>query len=90
VLVQKSGYFARASAPNEADLQLIDRCVKRAVETALSGGASGVVGEDEARDGELRVIEFTRIKGGKPFDVKVPWFGELLASIGQPPPAARD
>jgi diphosphate-dependent phosphofructokinase len=45
---------------------------------------SGVVGQDEDRGDELRAIEFSRIKGGKPFDVNVPWFQELLASIGQP------
>jgi pyrophosphate--fructose-6-phosphate 1-phosphotransferase len=88
VLVQKSGYFARASAANEADLQLIDRCVKLAVEAALGGESAGVIGEDEERADALRVIEFSRIKGGKPFAVDAPWFGELLASIGQPLTAA--
>jgi len=34
--------------------------------------------------GILRAIEFPRIKGGKPFDPATPWFGELLAGIGQP------
>ena len=84
VLVQKSGYYARASAANESDLKLIDRCVELAATTALTGGAGGVVGEDEEQGDVLRVIEFPRIKGGKPFDVKAPWFGQLLASIGQP------
>jgi pyrophosphate--fructose-6-phosphate 1-phosphotransferase len=32
----------------------------------------------------LRAIEFTRIKGGKPFDLGVGWFAELLQAIGQP------
>jgi pyrophosphate--fructose-6-phosphate 1-phosphotransferase len=32
----------------------------------------------------LRAIEFPRIKGGKPFDVALPWFGTLLREIGQP------
>ena len=32
----------------------------------------------------LRAIEFPRIKGGKPFDIATPWFGELLQAIGQP------
>ncbi len=84
VLVQKSGYYARASAANSADLALIDRCVDLAVDTALKGGVGGVTGEDEERGNELRVIEFPRIKGAKPFDVKAPWFSELLQSLGQP------
>ena len=82
-LVQKSGYFSRAAPANDEDLALIARCVDKAVECALRG-ESGVVGEDEDRGGELRVIEFDRIRGGKPFDIDVPWFGELLASIDQP------
>ncbi|MCR6656053.1 MAG: pyrophosphate--fructose-6-phosphate 1-phosphotransferase [Opitutus sp.] len=84
VLVQKSGYYARASAANSADLALIDRCVDLAVDTALKGGVGGVTGEDEERGNELRVIEFPRIKGAKPFDVEAPWFSELLQSMGQP------
>ena len=86
VLVQKSGYFARAAAANSADLGLIDRCVRHAVTCALRG-ESGVVGEDEERGGELRAIEFTRIKGGKHFDIHTPWFEKLLVQIGQAEPA---
>jgi diphosphate-dependent phosphofructokinase len=82
VLVQKSGYFARAAAANAEDLALIRRCADHAVACAFNGG-SGVVGEDEDQGNELRAIEFGRIKGGKPFDIDVPWFGELLAAIGQ-------
>ena len=82
VLVQKSGYFARAAAANSADLGLIDRCVRHAVICALRG-ESGVVGEDEERGGELRAIEFSRIKGGKHFDIHTPWFEKLLVQIGQ-------
>ena len=44
----------------------------------------GVIGHDEDRGDGLRAIEFPRIKGGKPFDIDAPWFGELLAGIGQP------
>ena len=84
VLVQKSGYFARSAAANAADLRLIKSCVDLAVECALRR-ESGVIGHDEDRGGVLRAIEFSRIKGGKPFDPSTPWFGELLASIGQPP-----
>jgi diphosphate-dependent phosphofructokinase len=83
VLVQKSGYFSRAAPANAADLALIDRCVEHAVACALRR-ESGVVGQDEERGDQLRVIEFSRIRGGKPFDVSVAWFGGLLASIGQP------
>ena len=53
-----------------------------AVGSALSR-VSGVVGHDEERGGELRAIEFHRIKGGKHFDPSTPWFQALLADIGQ-------
>jgi len=82
-LVQKSGYFSRAAAANAADRKLIKRCAVKAVECALAG-KGGVVGEDEARNRKLRAIEFDRIKGGKPFDIKSKWFVKLLKSIGQP------
>lgn len=82
VLVQKSGYFARAAASNAADLALIQRCVDHSVECAMRR-ESGVVGQDEERGDVLRAIEFPRIKGGKPFNTREPWFAELLGSIGQ-------
>jgi pyrophosphate--fructose-6-phosphate 1-phosphotransferase len=82
VLVQKSGYFSRSAAANDADLALIRDCTKYAVDAALRG-ESGVVGQDEERDDELRVIEFERIAGGKAFDVSVPWFTGLLGELGQ-------
>lgn len=82
-LVQKSGYFARAAAANAADLRLIQGCTDLAVECALRR-ESGVIGHDEDRGGVLRAIEFSRIKGGKPFDPQTPWFAELLQQIGQP------
>ena len=82
VLVQKSGYFARSAAANEADLDLIRQCTIYAVDASLRG-ESGVVGHDEERDGQLRAIEFERIAGGKKFDVSVSWFTELLRNIGQ-------
>ncbi len=83
VLVQKSGYFARAAPANAADLALIAECVRHSVACSLRR-ESGVVGQDEERNDALRAIEFTRIKGGKAFDVTLPWFRELLAAIGQP------
>ena len=82
VMVQKSGYFSRSAAANDEDLALIRRCTDHAVDAALRG-ESGVVGEDEERGDELRAIEFPRIAGGKAFDVSVPWFTELRASVGQ-------
>lgn len=82
VLVQKSGYFARSAPANEADLELIRACTTYAVDAALRG-ESGVVGEDEERGNALRVIEFDRIAGGKPFDASLPWFTELLREMGQ-------
>jgi pyrophosphate--fructose-6-phosphate 1-phosphotransferase len=82
VLVQKSGYFSRSAAANEADLRLIRQCTDYAVDAALRG-ESGVVGQDEDMGDELRAIEFERIAGGKKFDVSAPWFTELLSEIGQ-------
>jgi len=83
VLVQKSGYFARAAAANSDDLRLIKSCTDLAVECAFKR-ESGVIGHDEDNGNVLRAIEFPRIKGGKPFDIDTPWFVEVLQSIGQP------
>mmetsp|Transcript_36247 Transcript_36247/g.112162 ORF Transcript_36247/g.112162 Transcript_36247/m.112162 type:complete len:213 (+) Transcript_36247:3-641(+) len=77
VLVQKSGYMARASAANVADRALIQACATLAVECGLKG-QSGCIGQDEERGDVLRAIEFPRIKGGKAFDVSQPWFQQLL------------
>lgn len=85
VLVQKSGYFSRSAPANQADLALIKRCTELAVDSALRG-ESGVTGEDTERGDELRVIEFDRIAGGKPFDLDTDWYQELLREIGQPQP----
>ncbi|MDX6281217.1 MAG: diphosphate-dependent phosphofructokinase [Kribbellaceae bacterium] len=81
-MVQKSGYFSRSAAANEADLELIKQCTDYAVDAALRG-ESGVVGHDEERGDELRAIEFPRIAGGKEFDPSVEWFVTLLTEIGQ-------
>ena len=83
VLVQKSGYFARSAPANDEDFQLIDTCVLKAVECARKG-ESGLIGHDEERGDVLRAVEFTRVKGGKAFDVSQPWFKDLLKEIGQP------
>lgn len=82
--VWKSGYFARSAAANAEDRELIARCVDLAVESGLAGG-SGVVGQDEERGDELRVIEFDRIAGGGAFDPTADWFVELQRDIGQAP-----
>ncbi|TWU44499.1 Pyrophosphate--fructose 6-phosphate 1-phosphotransferase [Rubripirellula tenax] len=82
-LIQKSGYYSRAARANAEDIALIGRCAAKAVECALTHDG-GVIGEDEDRGNELRAIEFERIKGGKPFDISVSWFGDLLDAIGQP------
>tara|TARA_B100002052_G_scaffold259116_1_gene251498 strand:- start:16383 stop:17570 length:1188 start_codon:yes stop_codon:yes gene_type:complete len=81
VLVQKSGYFARSSAPNNIDIDLIKESTKFAVKFALKG-KSGVVGIDD-RNNEMSIINFNRIKGGKPFDCNEKWFVEILNNIGQ-------
>ncbi len=81
-LVQKSGYYARASASNIEDIRLIKSCTDLAVECALRR-EPGVIGHDEDNGNILRAIEFPRIKGGKPFDIDTPWFVELLKAIGQ-------
>ena len=88
VQVFKSGYFARAAAPNRKDLQLIERCARKAVECALKG-ESGVVGQDENAQAKIRACEFTRIKGGKPFNVRKGSFRKMLAEIGQPKPRKK-
>ena len=82
VLVQKSGYFARSAAPNQEDLDLIKRSAAVAAKGALEG-TSGVAGLDEDQDNEMRIIEFPRMKGGKPFNTDEPWFIEMLKEIGQ-------
>lgn len=81
-LVQKSGYFARSSAPNDRDLELIMASADLAVKAAING-QSGVVGQDEDNDGKLSIIDFSRIQGGKPFDVSLEWFQNMLKEIGQ-------
>ncbi len=82
VLVQKSGYFARSSAPNAKDLELITRSAAMAVDEALKGN-SGVIGLDEDSGDTLRCIDFSRIKGGKPFDTSQEWYINMLKEIGQ-------
>ena len=82
-LVQKSGYFARSAAPNERDLDLITRSANLAAECGING-KGGVVGLDQDNKDKLSLIDFSRIKGGKPFDINETWFGDMLKEIGQP------
>jgi pyrophosphate--fructose-6-phosphate 1-phosphotransferase len=82
VMVQKSGYFSRSAPANDRDLALIRAMTELAVDSAMAG-ESGVIGHDEDDADILKAIPFHRIAGGKPFDTSEPWFGELLAGIGQ-------
>lgn len=81
-LVQKSGYFARSAAPNKKDLELIKLSCDLAVASAKNG-ESGVAGLDDDNDNKMELIDFKRIRGGKPFDVNQEWFSSLLSEIGQ-------
>lgn len=81
-LIQKSGYFARASKANVEDIRLIKSCADLAVECAFRR-ESGVMGHDEDNGNVLRAIEFPRIKGGKSFNIDTPWFTQTLQEIGQ-------
>lgn len=81
-LVQKSGYFARSSPPNDRDLELIMASADLAVKSALNG-QSGVIGKDADADDKLGIINFSRIQGGKPFDTSQNWFQDMLKEIGQ-------
>jgi pyrophosphate--fructose-6-phosphate 1-phosphotransferase len=81
-LVQKSGYFARSAKSNDRDLNLIKDSAKLAVDFALIQ-KSGVIGKDMDENDDLVLIDFNRIKGGKPFDHSLNWFKEILLDIGQ-------
>ena len=87
VMIQKSGYFSRSAAANDADLALIKQCTDLAVDCALRG-EPGVIGHDEENGDVLTAIAFDRIKGGKPFDITQDWYKALLDGIGQDFPAA--
>lgn len=83
VMVQKSGYYSRAASARVEDLRLIKGMVDYAVESALRGD-SGVVGHDEEDGNKLKSIKFDRIAGHKKFNMFVPWFEEVMETIGQP------
>jgi pyrophosphate--fructose-6-phosphate 1-phosphotransferase len=82
VLVQKSGYYARAARANGADVRLIHETAALAVHMAELR-TPGVCALDEDKGGVMRCIDFPRIKGGKPFDVSAPWFKSMINEIGQ-------
>ena len=82
-IVQRSGYFARASPANAFDQELIASCAKAGVASAIDG-VSGCMGQDEDMDGTpVRAIEFERVKGHKPFNIQHEWFQQMLKEIGQ-------
>ena len=81
-LVQKSGYFSRSAKANVQDLELIKKSAFYGAEQALEG-KSGLVGLDDDQNNHLRLIEFERIKGGKPFDISLDWYQSMLKEIGQ-------
>jgi len=82
VLVQKSGYFSRSAPSSKEDLKIIFDTVDVAIKNAVSG-ISGVVGFDEDNENQLNCIDFSRIKGGKPFDINLDWFLSMMKKIGQ-------
>src|SRR5690625_1380809 len=81
-MVQKSGYFSRSAPSSHEDLALIEEMTDLAVQAAQQG-TSGVIVHDEQNADALGVIEFSRVAGGKAFDVSQPWFGALVQDIGQ-------
>ncbi len=81
--VFKSGYFARSAAPCKKDLDLIQKCCALAVDSAMKG-IGGVVGKDEDDSNTLKACEFSRVRGGKPFNVRNSRFRKMLREIGQP------
>ena len=80
VLIQKSGYFGRSSKAEKRDLKLIFEVSDYAIKSALKG-ENGVVGWDEDRNNTLSCIDFSRIKGGKPFDIKLDWYQDMIQQI---------
>ena len=38
---------------------------------------------DDDLNGELDLIDFKRIKGGKPFNTELDWYQSMLTEIGQ-------
>ena len=61
---------------------MIKKSAKVAVKCALNN-QSGVIGLDEDFDNKMSCIEFSRIKGGKPFDTNIEWYTKTLKEIKQ-------
>ena len=80
ILIQKSGYFGRSSKANTTDLKLIFELADYAVKSAIEG-KNGVVGFDEDNNNKLSCIDFTRIKGKKPFDTSLNWYKKMINEI---------
>ena len=81
VLVQKSGYFARSAAPNKTDIELIKKSANKAFECAINK-ESGVIGIHDISN-KIECIKFSKIKGGKEFDITSDWFVDLLKEINE-------
>ena len=80
ILVQKSGYFGRSAKANKTDIKLIFELADYAVKSAIQG-RNGVVGRDEENNDKLSCIDFTRIKGSKPFDTSLKWYKKMMNQI---------
>ncbi len=80
ILVQKSGYFGRSAKANKTDIKLIFELADYAVKSAIQG-RNGVVGCDEENNNKLSCIDFTRIKGSKPFDTSLKWYKKMMNEI---------
>ena len=65
VLVQKSGYFARAAPANQQDIELIQQTAELAVHQACLR-VGGVCAQDEDQGGEMRCIECATAVGASP------------------------
>ena len=81
VLVQKSGYFARSSEPDNDDINLINQTANKAFNCALNM-KSCVVGLHQDTN-NIECIDISEIQGGKAFNINEDWFVELLKSTNQ-------
>ena len=70
----------RGKGLNKEDLDLIFKVADFATESALRK-QNGVVGWDEENNNKLSCIDFSRIKGGKPFDISQKWYKEMINQI---------
>tara|TARA_Y100001968_G_C19066188_1_gene576100 strand:- start:130 stop:705 length:576 start_codon:yes stop_codon:yes gene_type:complete len=79
VLVQKSGYFSRSSAPSQDDINYIFKICDFGFKQAIQGN-SGVAAEDQRTD-VLACIDFNEIKGDKKLNIQSNWFKKLDREI---------